>query len=62
MAKQLEAVLNRPKTMVELEKKEETPIAHETVDLAADNSGTNKISYGGGSRRKKAQKKFIDNE
>ena len=62
MAKQLESILNRPKSMVEPGKKDEAPITHETVDLAADNSETNKISYGGGSRRrKKAQKKFLDN-
>ena len=59
MAKQLEAVLNRPNTMMnDTEKKEETPIEHTTVDMSNETPETEKISYGGGSRRKKAHKKF----
>ena len=63
MAKQLEAILNRPPTMDKsTEKKEEEPIAHSTVDLTGDNTENSNIpvSYGRGSRRKRAQKKFID--
>ena len=61
MAKKLEEVLNRPKTFVnDTEKKEETPIVHETVNLKEGNTGNYTISYGGGSRRKRAQKKFQD--
>ena len=64
MAKQLEAILNRPPSMgMTSDKKEETPIVHSTVDLAEDNSenNNNTLSYGRASRRKKAQKKFEDN-
>ena len=62
MAKKLEEVLNRPKTLDnDKEKKEETPIVHATVNLTEGNTGNYTISYGGGSRRKRAQKKFQDN-
>jgi hypothetical protein len=61
MAKKLEEVLNRPKTFADnTEKKEETPIVHATVNLTEGNSGNYTISYGGGSRRKRAHKKFQD--
>ena len=61
IAQQLESVLNRPKTMVnDTEKKDETPIKHNTVDLSNTDTG-NTISYGGGSRRKRAKKNFQDN-
>ena len=64
MAKQLEAILSRPPTMDKSteKKEEEEPIAHSTVDLTGDNTENNNIpvSYGRGSRRKRAQKKFID--
>ena len=62
IAKQLEAILNRPKTMGGESQKEATPIAHTKVDLAEENPETPAISYGGGSRRKRAKKAFVDND
>ena len=50
MAKKLEEVLNKPKT---LKKKEETPIIHAVVNLTERNIGNYTISFGGGSRRNK---------
>ena len=61
IAQKLESELNRPKTMVnDTDKKDEKPIEHNTVDLANTDTG-NTISYGGGSRRKKAKKNFQEN-
>jgi hypothetical protein len=62
IAKQLEAILNKPKPMGGEPQKEETPIVHTKVDLAEENKETPAVSYGGGSRRKRAKKNFVDNE
>ena len=62
LAKQLEAVLNRPKTMVGEPQKEATPIVHTKVDMAEQSQETPAMSYGGGSRRKRAKKNFVDTD
>ena len=62
IAKQLEAILNKPKPMGGEPQKEETPIVHTKVDMAEENKETPAASYGGGSRRKRAKKNFVDDE
>ena len=63
MAKQLESVLNRSKTLAtENNKKDETPITHAPLDLSADAEGDNRMSYARSGRKKKSQKQFVDND
>ena len=60
MAKQLESVLNRSKTLdTENNKKDETPITHAPLDLSADDEGNNRMSYARSGRKKKSQKQYL---
>ena len=64
MAKQLEAVLNRPKPALNsgsiTPRTEEANIIHEKVDLAGDNSGDNSNLFRASKKKKKSPIVFED--
>ena len=63
MAKQLESVLNRSRTVAEdNRKKDEEPITHGVLDFTSNDDGNNKMSFARSGRKKKSQKKFVDTD
>ena len=63
MAKQLESVLNRSRTVAEdNRKKDEAPIIHDVLDFTSNDDGNNKMSFARSGRKKKSQKQFVDTD